>query len=160
EIRNSLRYNALSRIQGGKAVMLTRRVGLASRSNSVGLHDLARVAAALSVQLTRDFQPIWEIAATVSVLPDPDSVGPGVWPIFVVDDTGYSGASGLHLTDANQPYALVEAGQTWSLTASHECLEMLVDPGGNRLIASSGIKVADDQVEDAPGEKVEYLVEV
>src|SRR5262249_4635611 len=66
----------------------------------------------------------------------------------------------LHLTDANQPYALVDVGDTWSLTASHECLEMLVDPSGNKLQTSTGIVVEDDAVIDDPGVKYDYLVEV
>src|SRR5262249_41130333 len=76
------------------------------------------------------------------------------------DDLGQDGASGLHLTDHQQPYALVEAGPTWSLTASHECLEMLVDPSGNRLVSSSAITVAGGKVEDVTTKKFEYLVEV
>jgi hypothetical protein len=140
--------------------MTPRRIGLASRVNSVSLAELTRVAAALNVQISRDFQPIWQIAATVSALADPDVVPPGVWPIFVVDDTGFDGATGLHLTDANQPYAVVDIGDTWSLTASHECLEMLVDPSGNRLQTSTGIIVEGDAVTDAPGVKFDYLVEV
>lgn len=96
----------------------------------------------------------------VSALGDPESIEPGVWPIFIVDDVGQDGAAGLHLTDHQQPYALVEAGPTWSLTASHECLEMLVDPSGNRLVPSSGITAAGGKVQDVTTEKFEYLVEV
>jgi hypothetical protein len=83
-----------------------------------------------------------------------------VWPIFIVDDVGQQGAAGLHLTDHQQPYALVQAGATWSLTASHECLEMLVDPSGNRLVPSSAITAVGNKVQDVTTEKFEYLVEV
>ena len=140
--------------------MLPRRVGITSRSQAVGLHDIVKVAAALNVQASRDLQDIWNISAMVSALADPESIEPGVWPIFIVDDVGQDGAAGLHLTDHQQPYALVEAGRTWSLTASHECLEMLVDPSGNRLVPSSGIAAAGGKVQDVTTEKFEYLVEV
>src|SRR5262249_56224887 len=75
-------------------------------------------------------------------------------------DVGQEGAAGLHLTDHKQPYALVDAGPTWSLTASHECLEMLVDPSGNRLVSSSAITAASGKVQDVTFKKFEYLVEV
>jgi hypothetical protein len=140
--------------------MLPRRVGIASRSATVGLRDIIKVAAALNVQATRDLQDIWNISATVTALADPESIEPGVLPIFIVDDVGQDGATGLHLTDHKQPYALVDAGPTWSLTASHECLEMLVDPSGNRLISSSAITAAGSKVQDVTTEKFEYLVEV
>jgi PLD-like domain len=126
----------------------------------VSLRDIIKVAAALNVQATRDLQNIWNVSATVTALADPESIEPGVLPIFIVDDVGQDGATGLHLTDHKQPYALVDAGPTWSLTASHECLEMLVDPSGNRLVPSSGITVADGKVQDLTTEKFEYLVEV
>jgi hypothetical protein len=140
--------------------MLPRRVGIASRSQSVNLRDIIRVAAAINLQANRDLHSIWKISASVIAIADPESIDPGVWPIFIVDDVGQDGVAGLHLTDHKQPYALVEAGTTWSLTASHECLEMLVDPSGNRLVSSSAITVAGGDVRDVTTEKFEYLVEV
>jgi hypothetical protein len=141
-------------------LMTPRRIGLASRIGSVSVADLARVAAAINLQVSRDFAPIWQVTATVSALPDPDSIPPGVWPVFLVDDTGYEGAEGLHLTKLNQPYALVRVGPSWSLTVAHEVLEMLVDPSGNKLQSSTAIAVVNGSVQDVPGRKVEYLVEV
>jgi hypothetical protein len=40
---------------------------------------------------------------------------------------------GIHLDDKGQPFALVKYNRTWSLTVSHEILEMIADPWGNRL---------------------------
>ena len=140
--------------------MLPRRIGIASRSGSVELRDLIKVAAALNLQIARDLQPIWNISASVTALADPESIEPGVWPILIVDDVGHPGADGIHLTEHQQPYALVHAGRTWSLTASHECLEMLVDPSGNWLVPSAAIAVVKGEVRDLPGAKFEYLVEV
>ena len=140
--------------------MIPKRIGLASRSRTVSLADLTRVTAAINLQVQRDFQPIWNINASIVALPDPESIEPGVWPVFIVDDVGFGGALGLHLTDNQQPYALVQAGRTWSLTASHECLEMLVDPSGNWLIPSSGITISQGDIKDLEGSKFEYLVEV
>jgi phosphatidylserine/phosphatidylglycerophosphate/cardiolipin synthase-like enzyme len=126
----------------------------------VNLRDIIRVAAAINLQVNRDLQSVWSISATVTAIADPESIEPGVWPIFIVDDVGQDGAAGLHLTDHKQPYALVDAGPTWSLTASHECLEMLVDPSGNRLVSSSAVAVVGNDVKDVTTEKFEYLVEV
>ena len=142
--------------------MLPIRIAIASRSASVGLADLTTAAAAINLQINRDLMPIWNISATVAALADPDSVPPGVWPVYIVDDTGYDGAAGIHLTQLNQPYALVDAGPTWTLTASHECLEMIVDPSGNRLVSAPAIMLDDDRTDmlDHPSAKFEYLVEV
>ena len=78
----------------------------------------------------------------------------GYWPMVVKDDIGYN-AAGIHLDKDNQPYALISASSTldeWSLTASHELGEMLIDPFGNRLVAGDSPK---------PGQgRVDFLVEI
>jgi len=140
--------------------MQPKQLGLTSQSSSIGFADLVRVAAAISKQIARDLAPIWDVSGVVTALPDPAAIPPGVWPIFIQDDIGFADAAGLHLTDHKQPFALVEAGHTWSLTASHECLEMLVDPSGNWLIPSAGVAVTDSAIADLPHQKFEYLVEV
>jgi hypothetical protein len=138
--------------------MLPIRVGLIDKSGTVDTQQLAAVATALNLQVSRDFSPIWGVSATVSAFPGAAHVPPGVWPIFIVDNLPPT-EGGVHLTKHHQPYALVEAGPSWSLSASHECLEMLADPSGSRLYASGAIAVAGGQIVDAAG-KFEYLVEV
>jgi hypothetical protein len=109
--------------------MLPVKVALLSKTNSVQLSDLTQVANALSIQVAHDLQPIWGISATVTAFANPRHVPPGYWPIFVVEhlppDEG-----GFHWTRHKQPFAEVEAGDSWSLPASHELIEMLVDPSG------------------------------
>jgi hypothetical protein len=138
--------------------MLPIRVGLVDKTGTIRASELSAVAAALNLQVNRDFGPIWQVPATVSALLDGQQPPPGVWPIFVVNNLPPT-EGGIHLTKHRQPYALVEAGPSWSLAASHECLEMLVDPSGSRLYASSAIQVKHGEVHDAPG-KFEYVVEV
>jgi hypothetical protein len=139
--------------------MFPIRIGLASRSATVGLPDLTKVANAINLQVTRDFGPIWNVNATVVALPNPDAVPPGIWPVFILDQIEVKGALGFHLTNANQPFANVLAGSTWSLTAGHEVLEMLADPSGNRLVSSTSIQIVDDKIVDGDA-KFEFLVEV
>ena len=75
----------------------------------------------------------------------------GYWPVIVtVKDLG--GDLGVHYDEAGQPHAYVEWSDSWSISASHECLEMLVDPWGNRLCTAHSRDVVDEQVQ--------YLVEV
>ena len=72
--------------------------------------------------------------------------------MIVRDDIGFPGAAGIHLDANKQPFALIQHSNSWSLTASHEAVEMMVDPFGDRLIAGPSLK--EDQG------RVEYLVEV
>jgi hypothetical protein len=133
---------------------LLQQVALISESKSVPMKDLMRVAAALQKQATRDLAPIWEISATVDAFEQLKDVPAGYWPMIVRDDIGFD-AAGIHLDKDGQPFALISASSdldTWSLTASHELGEMLVDPFGNRVVAGDSPK--PDQ------ERVEFLVEV
>ncbi len=126
------------------------RVALISEVSSVSLSDVVVVSAALQKQVSRDFSPIWDIDATVDPFARLEDVPLGYWPIIIVDDV--PNAAGVHLDSQGQPFALVEAGESWSLTASHECLEMLADPFGDQLVAGKSVKRGQG--------RVEYLVEV
>ena len=106
--------------------------------------DVARVSAAIQKQIIRDFTPFWSIEATIDAFPKIDDVPVGYWPIFIVD-TFQNG--GQHKTRQNQPFGLVAAGSSWSLAASHEVLEMLVDPAGDRLVAGTSPMTGQGRVE-------------
>ena len=132
--------------------MLTKHLALVSQSNKVSPSDLATTSAALQKQATRDFGPIWNIQATVDSFPDLKSVPLGYWPIIISDNINQQWVTGFHTDKNHQPYALVQYDESWQLTCSHEMLEMLVDPYGNKLVASKSIQ-------DNQG-NVNYLVEV
>lgn len=132
--------------------MLVTELALVSETDRITHSQLSRVAAALQKQAIRDFAPIWDINATVDGFVQLSDVPVGYWPIIVRDDIDAPGAAGYHLDKNGQPFALVQYSESWSMTASHEALEMLADPFGNRLIAGDSPK--PDQG------RVEFLVEV
>ena len=125
-------------------------------SIKVALSELTRVAAAIAKQVLRDFGPIWNVQATVDAFASLDDVPLDYWPLIVQKDV--QGAAGYHEDDNGQPFALIEFEPEWSLTASHECLEMLADPFGRHV--RSG-KVPDQAIAaGAAGGRVSFLVEV
>jgi hypothetical protein len=126
-------------------------LALVSESSSVALPEVTRVSAALQQQVTRDLTQFWDMQATVDAFSTLEDVPPGYWPVVVRDDIGQD-AAGVHCDDTGQPMALITADLDWSITASHEALEMLVDPFGNQRIA--GQSVSPDQG------RVEYLLEI
>ena len=118
--------------------------------------DVARVAAALAKQVQRDFAPIWNVDATVDAFTKLEDVPIDYWPMIVMRQV--QGAAGFHEDKNGQPFAVIEFGSDWSLTASHECLEMLADPWGRRMRAGNVLDQAV-QLGVKPG-RVRYLVEV
>jgi len=100
------------------------------------------------------------VQANVTFLPNAAKIPPGVWPVFLVKELP-PGEGGFHLDKHNQPFAKVIAtpgSDAWTIDASHEILEMLVDPAGNRLQNSTSIEIANGRIQDGSGEFA-YLVE-
>ena len=131
------------------------QVALVSQSDSIAFSDVSLVSAAVQKQVTRDFGPIWDVEATVDAFETLEDVPLGYWPMVVRDDVRETQqAEGVHLDKDGQPFALIQATDSWSLTASHECLEMLADPFGERIVAGQAPKEAKGQ------KRVQFLVEV
>ncbi len=132
--------------------MLPLHVALVSETDQLSFEELAPVSAALQKQATRDFGPLWAVDATVDAFASLEDIPLDYWPVMIRDDIGVDGAAGVHEDKDGQPFALVQMSNQWSLTASHEVLEMLADPYGRRLIAGPSPK---------PGQgRVLFLVEV
>lgn len=137
-------------------------LALVVEAPQVSRRAVAEVAAALQRQLVRDVAPIWEVHATIDAFASIEHVPPGYWPILVGDHFPGVESVGIHLDRNGQPFALVEASPSWSLTASHEAIEMVIDPWGNRTVPG-GSPLAETWPEDhgpPPQGLVDILVEV
>jgi hypothetical protein len=100
--------------------------------------EVKPVVAALQTQVTRDFAPIWGIDADLIFVPKSENADPNTWWLILLDDSDTDGALGYHeLNPAGLPMAKVFAktdlkyNMKWSVTTSHELLEMLADPDIN-----------------------------
>jgi hypothetical protein len=136
------------------------QVGLVDTTGKINPDLVQAAAAALNVQVTRDLPQFWPVQATVQYLPHARKIPSGVWPVQLVASLP-PGEGGFHLTKHNQPYAKVIAtpgDDSWTIDASHETIEMLVDPSGNRMQSSTAIEISGDGVVDGTGE-FNYLVE-
>lgn len=155
---------------------LPEHVAIVSLTSEVPLRDLLQVAAAVQKQVTRDFSPLWGIEATVDAFPDLESVPSDYRPVVLFGDISElpprlkallgprpaealieaiesDEIAGVHLTAVTrQPFSLASAEGAWTVTVSHETLEMLADPYGNRLVAAAH--------PTDPGQRVCYLLEV
>lgn len=132
-------------------MQIVKHLALVSETQSVGQSELSAVSAALQKQVTRDVSQQWDLDATIDAFATLHDVPVGYWPLVVRDDIGQD-AAGVHCDDTGQPMALIKAAFDWSVTASHEAIEMLVDPFGNALIAGQSVD---------PGQgRVQYLVEI
>jgi hypothetical protein len=123
------------------AQLPTIQISVINESTVLADADVTPVVAALQKQITNDFRPIWGTDA--ELLPVPKGAQPpnGSWWLVLLDDSDQANALGYHdLTTDGLPIGKVfaasdlKAGTSWTVTASHELLEMLGDPNINLTV--------------------------
>jgi len=99
------------------------------------------VVAALQKQVSQHFAPAWGTDARLTFVPKGHQPAPKSWWLAILDNSDQAGALGYHdLTNEGLPLGKVFAGSDvaygyqWSVTASHELLEMLADPDINLTV--------------------------
>ena len=92
---------------------------------------------AIQKQLNEEFKHYWGLGAKLYYAPPGIAPPKNMWSLFLLDTSDIAGALGYH--DANSagiPQGKVfvktakNSGAKWSITTSHELVEMLVDPWG------------------------------
>lgn len=140
--------------------MSVNQLGLVDMTGQIDVDLVHSAAIALNLQVTRDLPQFWPVSATVTYLPNPNKIPAGIWPVQLVK-TLPPDEGGFHSDKHKQPYAKVIASRSdpsWTIDASHEILEMLVDPYGNRMQSSVAIEIVRGKIQDGTGQ-YGYLVE-
>jgi hypothetical protein len=124
--------------QISQAPQIPIQIAVINESTVLADADIVPVVDALQQQVTNDFLPVWGVDAELTMIakgtPPPDSS----WWLVMLDDSDQAGALGYHdLTPESLPIGKIfaasdlKAGTSWTVTASHELLEMLADPDIN-----------------------------
>lgn len=92
----------------------------------------------LQKQVHEHFAPAWGIDADLTFVASGSQPPAGMWWLTILNDSDQAGALGYHeLTNDGLPLGKVfantdiQSGTAWTLTSSHELLEMLADPDIN-----------------------------
>ena len=110
-------------------------IAITNQSTVLSDAEVQAVLPALQKQVTDDFRAYWDIDATLMFLDKASSLTAGWWQIVVLDNPDQAGALGYHeLSSQGTPLGKIFAkldkdnGYAWTVTLSHELLEMLADP--------------------------------
>lgn len=123
--------------------MSARRPVIAVTNESSVLADADVQAAMIAFQhqVDYEFREAWNASALFRWHDKTAPIIPGAWVLALLDDSDQAGALGYHdLTDAGLPMSKVFAktdaqyGLSWTVTASHEYMEMLGDPYANTSV--------------------------
>lgn len=114
--------------------MAAQLIAIVDETGKINFEDLQDVCKAIQIQVTEDLKPIWGKDATIVAYRKTDVIPYHAW-VTTIKNTLDIDVYGYHFVDANgKPYAVLKYRQDWSLTLSHEVVEMLVDPYGNRVM--------------------------
>ena len=117
-------------------------------------------------QVSDDFKAYWNLDCTLIFLPKGEPLTAGYWQIVVLDDSDQAGALGYHeLSSVGTPIGKIFAktdrtyGLNWTVTFSHELLEMLADPWINWCAQGSDGRIYALEVCDAvEADELGYLI--
>jgi hypothetical protein len=116
---------------GGGAV----HIAIVNQSTVLTDAQVRAVIPALQTQVTRDFYPVWGVNAVLGFYSRTATVPANAWIVYVRDDADVAGALGYHddlITGLPVTYVFARTamtyGYSWTVTMSHEILEMLADP--------------------------------
>lgn len=123
------------------AQLATAQISVINESTVLTDAEVIPVVATLQQQVSNDFRPVWGIDAELTMIPHGTPAPPATWWLVILDDSDQAGALGYHdLTPDGLPMGKIFAasdlkvGTSWSVTASHELLEMLADPNINLTV--------------------------
>jgi len=151
----------------------TIQISVINESTILADKDVVPVVAALQKQVTNDFRPVWGTDAELTIVAKGTTPPAGSWWLVLLDDSDQANALGYHdLTTEGLPIGKVfaasdlKAGTSWTVTASHELLEMLGDPNINLTVFvqnanTAGIlyayEVCDACEDDSLGYKIDNI---
>ncbi len=131
-------------------------IAITNASTCLTDEQVAAAIPALQRQVTLDFRGYWDLDCQLMSLPKDAPLVDGWWQILVTDNPDQAGALGYHeLTSRGTPLGKVfagldlESGGSWTVTLSHELLEMLADPWINWCAQGSDGKIYALEVCDA-----------
>lgn len=133
-------------------------IQIKNHSTVVSNAEAAKVVAACQRQVSEHYKRVYGADATLHLAPDVDTLlGQYDWQLLIVDDADQAGALGYHETTVNGTpigYCFAKTtkddGGLWSVTFSHELLELLGDPEINRCVLDqAGNKLYSEELCDA-----------
>jgi hypothetical protein len=145
-------------------------IALTNASTCLSDAQVETVLPSLQRQVSRDFCAYWDIDCSLTFLPKAQALVAGWSQIVLTDDPDQAGALGYHEMSSNgTPLGKVfagldaESGSSWTVTLSHELLEMLADPWINWCAQGSdgriyALEVCDAVESDSLGYKIDGVL--
>ena len=124
---------------------LSYRVDVVNESADLDDGEIKKAVDALQEQVHNDLSPVWGVSAEIKFVARGKKRDPDAWGVLILDESDAPGMVSYH---SRAPSGLPEArifvrtakrnGVSWTVSASHELLSMLVDPWINLTVMGPG----------------------
>jgi hypothetical protein len=131
---------------------MKQNIFIAPKGVVIDYQELTDTIEACQIQIDEHFSKVWDKECTLILVENETMIPQGAWYIFIQSTIDVDGARGYHWVDSKGiPYGLIKLNPKWSITLSHELMEMLVNAFINLKAKGKGI---------ADGRDVDYMIEV
>lgn len=124
-----------------------QQVAIFDETKRIKFEDLQDVAKAIQKQVSTDLKPAWGKDAEIVAYSRFDLIPYYAWKVTIKDKLDIDVYGYHYVDDSGQPYAVLQYRDDWTLTLSHEIVELLTDPYGNRLMTSENFFCCADCAE-------------
>jgi hypothetical protein len=139
---------------------MAQLIALIDYTNRIPFADLQDVATAITIQIKEDVKPVWGKDAEVIAYQSFAEIPSYTW-VTSIQNTLDIDVYGYHYVDKNgKPFATLKYRSDWSITVSHEIVEMLIDPYGTKVMNVEGFLDDDSELPDEVNGVAQILVEV
>jgi hypothetical protein len=147
------------------------QISVVNKSSAVSDQDVKKALPAFQKQVSRDFTPAWGIDAKLTFVEKGKKPQAGSWWLVILDNSDQAGALGYHdVTQDGLPLGKVFAGTDiqlgykWTITFTHELLEMLADPEINLTVfrqpdANTGVLYAYEVCDPCEADEFGYDID-
>lgn len=144
-------------------------VQVVNQSTSVGAHETVLLARALTIQALHMSSAGWGVNAVARVvdIAKGEKPNPAHPQLVLRDSSDVEGAGGYHeTTSEGMPIAYVfvktlhDAGMSWTVGASHEFCEMVVDPWAEWSVDGDGYFIALEVCDAVEADVYGYVIEL
>lgn len=112
-----------------------QKVAIVDTTGRIPFVQLQIATVAFQIQVSQHLQPHWLVDAELTAYITQDEIPADAWPVLIKEALAID-VYGYHSVDANKkPFAVLKYRDDWTHTVSHELMEMLVDPYGDRVLS-------------------------
>ncbi len=118
---------------------------LIDTTGTIRFSRMEKVAAAIEHQMKHDLGKFYDVDARITRATA--RRGASQQDLARAHRAGRAGGGGFHSDQEGAPFAKVCIGPHWTMSVSHEIIEMVFDPTGSRLHTAPAIHLVNGQVE-------------